>query len=149
MANVTAYQAIDMMSPGSTWQGTATSASTSYIRIESYPHRQDFYGSFSYSSQTGQLQSGAVSQIYYYEYGSTTWSATSLSLDIFVYNSYVTANNVQGLYAYVLNGSDTVTGSNFSDHIRSFSGNDTIQAGDGNDYLDGERGRMRLTVAWE
>ena len=137
MATATAYAPLNMYAT-TTWQGNATSATYTYIRLESYPHRQDFYGSFTYD-QTG-LTGGTINTIQSYEYGSMVSAVTGLSLNVLTYNAYIAANDVQGLYGYVLSGADTFTGSSGNDMLETFAGNDVINSGGGNDVLSGGTG---------
>ena len=137
MATAIAYTPLNMYAT-TAWSGTATSYTSTYIRLESYPHRQDFFGSFTYSA-TG-LSVGTINSITSYEYGSQISSISGLSLDVFTYDAYVTANDIQGLYSYVFSGADTFTGSSGNDVGLGYAGNDTLNGGAGNDVIDGGTG---------
>lgn len=136
MATGIAYTSLNMLA-ASVWNGSATAATSTYIRLESYPHRQDFYGSFTYTATTAV---GTITQSTGYEYGLQTWSVSGLSLSLATYNSYITANNIQGLYSYILVNADTFTGSSGNDVLETFAGNDTLTGGAGNDILLGGSG---------
>ncbi len=85
-----------------------------------------FAGSFRALSTGGFQLNGVLQQ-----------SVTGLNKDASIVAGFFGAQNVQGLIAYLFDGADTLTGSNFDDVLDGFAGVDTLFGGGGNDYLYG------------
>ncbi len=73
--------------------------------------------------------------------GATVLVSIDLNLSMETFYDASIALNPNDLAAFILNGADTITGSDADDDIRGFAGNDIINAGDGDaDYVDGGEG---------
>lgn len=72
---------------------------------------------------------------------SVVGSMTALSYDASaMFNAWGTPVQIQGLYAALLAGDDSITGSSGADGLLGFGGSDTIAGGAGDDVLDGGAG---------
>ena len=114
-------------------------ADTGALFLEDATHIQAMFGSFSYDA-SGQLTSGTIQAMASAEAGIAKVSVTGLTVDLAMYNAFITANNVPGLYASVMTGNDQIDGSSGADTLFGYSGNDIITGGAGNDTIDGGAG---------
>src|SRR6185369_6157087 len=110
MATATAYTPFNS-DTFNIWYGTATVATSTQIQITSGNQIQNYYGyNFTFSS-SGQLTGGFVTGTNYYLSGTLQYEVTGLNHSATTVNSYLNANNPQGLLAFLFNGSDTAVGS--------------------------------------
>lgn len=122
--------------------GTVTSAGGGAYEITSNISGRvlDLFGSFTYNLD-GSLAGGLISQIGEgNSFQILTLYSTNNPIDVGVFASYFTVDNVLGLYTVMFAGNDRLTGANLSDHLYGFGGNDTVIGNAGADWLAGMGG---------
>lgn len=77
--------------------------------------------------------------------GVVGWAADGFSVAALPLATAVQANDARMLFSMILNGSDTITGTENGDLIDGYRGDDTIQGELGNDRLFGGQGADRLS----
>ena len=100
---------------------------------------------FSYSA--GALTGGTINSITSHVGGVVDFQFSGMSMSVAAFNAFSAADDTDGFLAAVLSGADSITGSNFTDHLMGFAGNDTMNGLDGDDVLDGGTGADTMTGA--
>lgn len=138
MTTLTAYKTIDMLNK-QIWYGTVTSATNSSITISDYyGNRGTYYGSFEYNGNS--LAGGIVTGYDSYSNYGIEYTVRNGSFNALVVKSYLDRNDATGLSAYVLSGTDNLSGSSGADFLKGLGGNDRITGSAGNDTIDGGEG---------
>ncbi len=112
------------------WYGTAIYASSTELELSDGYNTGIYYGTgltYSTSAVTGGTVTG-YAQSYS---GTPVLDVTGISVPATTVQSYLNANNLQGLFSLILGGNDTIYGS---------AGNDVINAYAGSNYVNGEAG---------
>jgi Ca2+-binding RTX toxin-like protein len=140
MAIVTVSQAFDFRLDQD-WVWFADVITATDVSMYHDQYRQTLAGSFTY---TGDSFSGTASAASLLLNGSEVYRITGLSHDAYQLALYTNPGMTQQKFGYLLNGSDTITGSAGSDGLLGYAGNDTINAAAGNDWISGGTGNDRL-----
>ena len=108
--------------------------------------RQDYLGSFQFSSSELNWQRSSLSGFRQYKDGSNSvlWEAKDLKISGQKYYEYSTSDDGSALVEYALRGNDEITGSNENDFLYGGKGDDTIIGRSGNDTLFGGTGKDSL-----
>ncbi|GAB2174678.1 calcium-binding protein [Dongia sp. agr-C8] len=93
----------------------------------------------------GVLTGGTITTITSIVTGAFDFQIANLSLSAASFNAYRLAGDSQGFLSAVLNGDDTITGSNQDDTLMGYAGNDKLNGNNGDDYLDGGTGSDTMT----
>jgi hypothetical protein len=145
MAIVNFYKSADMLNP-QIFYGSVNSATSTSITISDNLGRSGTYiGSFYYSNN--YLSGGTVNGYTAYDNWSLSSTVRGINIDALTVNAYLNSNNAVGLHQMVLNGADSISGSNVSDYLKGWNGNDTIYGGAGNDVVDGGTGTDALVLS--
>jgi Ca2+-binding RTX toxin-like protein len=140
MATLTLSQAFDFRL-AQDWLWTADVLTPTNISMYHDNYRQSLTGSFSYSETSF---SGTTTSASLQLNGAEVYRITGLSHDAYQLALYTNPGMTQQKFGFVLNGSDTLTGSAGNDGLLGYAGNDTISAGAGNDWLSGGTGNDKL-----
>jgi hypothetical protein len=110
MARFDFYEATNMQSM-SKWYGYATYASSTALFLDNYYNLEaHYYGTgFTYSSTT--VTGGTMNSYYQYHFGELAFAFTGLSVSMPLAQSYLSANNIQGLFSIIAAGNDVFDGS--------------------------------------
>src|SRR5688500_12822218 len=117
MGTLTAYRAIDLVSP-SIWYGNVLSYDSSHIRLSDGVRTGIYYGFFTYSAYG--LSGGTVTGYDLYTSGVLTMTARGGNVDALTYNGYLDAGDAVGAAVYALRSNDVINGSSFADRIRGY-----------------------------
>lgn len=155
MAQIKFFSAFDMRtfaSSGTSFHDRITggnvSAGADLVRVvNGEVTRDDFYGAGLGGISQNMPTTGTINEWATYT-APSAGSAYSLIWDLGYFSvaastvaDYVLSDRVDLLLSlHVMNGDDTVWGSDSSDGLLGYSGTDTFYAGDGNDYINGGSG---------
>jgi serralysin len=123
--------------------GSVISATNNAITISNNAGSSGTYSGIFYYSGS-YLSGGTITSYTDYDNYSLSLTVTGISVDALVVYAFSNSNNAIGLHQYVLNGTDTITGSVLADSVRGWDGNDSIYGGLGNDSLSGGQGNDYL-----
>jgi hypothetical protein len=139
MATVVFTQAATMLNP-SIWYGVVTVATSTQVSLNNYAGSSaTYYGNnFSYSGST--VTGGTITSYDNFRGYSLDYTVRNASVDAKTLASLTNSGNAAGAQSFALSGNDAITGSNFSDTLLAYSGDDHINGGGGNDYIDGGDG---------
>lgn len=146
MATVKLFSAFSFLQ-AQDWDFDVTTNTASSLVITSLDgvHQQRFTGSFSYSL-SGQV-SGTVTATTYLKNGAAVYSATGMNHNASQLQMYAeNTGDTQAMYAYVLAGADSITGSAGADTLLGYAGSDAINGGAGGDLMLGGAGNDSYTV---
>ena len=125
------------------WYGHVVSETADEIIISDNYRTTVYSGSFSYGF-FGDV-SGELLSIEEYRDGELIYSVTDINADASdVYEAIQILGDAQLSAQLILYGKDTLTGSDGSDHLRSYADDDVLEGLDGNDTLDGGPGNDSL-----
>jgi len=155
MAQIKFFSAFDMRTfanSGTSFHDRITggilSAASDLVRITTGEiTRDEFYGAGLGAISQNMPTTGTINEWGAYTAPSAgspyslVWDLALFSVAASTVADYVLSDRVDSLLSlYVMNGDDTVWGSDSSDGLLGYSGADTIYAGDGNDYINGGSG---------
>lgn len=147
MAIFDAYVPVNMNNNSGGIQTSVTYSDNSLIFSESADelYAEAVLGSFTYDS-FGNLVEGTVYEIIaggredvFFDYEDWLY-ITGLNADVVTTIGFLATGDNQGLWAYFFGGNDQFYGSDFTDQINSYAGNDLIYGYQGNDRLYGMTG---------
>ncbi len=142
MAKMTIYKPFDMsnftLPYGDVYYASDSRYEISYNYGEFIQLRGDFY------YYRDSVDDGYIDNIYYSIYNSGVFDISNMSI-----NAYPVANNLRdsytdGFLSYVLDGNDSISGSNGRDIIDGFAGHDYIESHGGVDTVLGGSGNDRM-----
>ncbi|MBP0437293.1 DUF4214 domain-containing protein [Tianweitania sediminis] len=140
MAIFRAYTATDLISP-TAWRGTVVTADSGEFTLTDGGREAVYLGTGLRYAPDLYLVDGIVTA--YEEYGrdgNLLGEAYDFRVPAFAVADAIYANDLRGLLVTAFNGNDTVYGSQFSDRLSGFGGNDIINAGLGRNDIDGGTG---------
>ena len=146
MANIQAYQSIDMLS-NVVWYGYVSTATSTQITITDYlGNYSNYYGSFQYA---GDAVSGGVLTSYseYYNY-KIAGVANGFSVSAVAFQSALDSGDAQAAVRLVMSGNDNINGSPYNDILAGFTGADQFNGGVGNDTMFGGIGNDTLIYSF-
>ncbi len=138
MANIQAYQSIDMLS-NTVWYGYVATATSTQITITDYlGNYSNYYGSFQYSANA---VSGGVLTSYteYYNY-KLAGVANGFSVSAVAFQNAIDSGDVQAAVRLVMAQNDNINGSPYNDILAGFTGSDQFNGGVGSDTMFGGDG---------
>ena len=124
MANVSFFVPTNMAS-AQTWFGNLTQATSTRITITDGIHAGQYSGLFSYA---GNNVFGTLTGYQEFEGTMLTKAVGGFAVDAHVAQTYIDSNQLQGLFKIALAGNDTITGSNGTDVLFGYDGDD-LRAG--------------------
>lgn len=88
----------------------------------------------------GSPTGGTLNELQRYDSGALSYSFSGFSIPAATFHAYLLADDVQGFLGAILNGNDSLTGSNQDDWLIAYNGADTVYGNGGTDILDGGAG---------
>lgn len=146
MATVKLFSAFSFLQ-AQDWDFEVTTNTATSLVITSLDgvNQQRFTGSFTYDS-FGQVF-GTVTGTTFLKNGATVYTVTGMNHNAAQLQAYAEATgDTQAMYAYVLAGADSITGSSGGDTLLGYGGNDVINGGVGADLMLGGAGNDIYTV---
>ncbi len=138
MAQVTATQSIDMLSPA-VWSGDVTLTTPTQIVIDDHQGNIATYtGSFQYTP-TG-VGGGTLTGFSEANVSGTTFTVTDFAVSASLAYAIIQSGDGQAAWRFVLSGDDVIQGSASSDVLAGFDGNDQFTTGTGLDIVFGGTG---------
>lgn len=131
MANVTANVPINMNSDWS--YGVITSYDAHSIVITAGARQNIYSGNFTYDT-LGNVYGQFTGYAETYN-GAVNFQATGFNLDAFLFQRDAMRYTADYARSYVLNGADSISGSNEADILKGYGGADTINGRGGNDII--------------
>lgn len=120
------------------WQVTQNTATSLTIEDLAAGKKQVFTGSFTY---TGAQVNGTCTGTTFFEDGAMVYRVIGMNHDAATLQAFAAASgDTQETYAFVLSGNDVVVGSDLSDTLLSYGGNDRLDGGTGADGMLGGAG---------
>ncbi|WP_280364227.1 calcium-binding protein, partial [Pseudomonas sp. BN411] len=141
MATATAYVGVNM-NLAQIWDGYVNVQTSSQLQIVSGGYVQNYYGNFYYNALG--LAGGTLTSTNYYEFGTKIYEITGLNLSALTVESYIDAEDVNGLFNYAFSGNDLFNGSSQNDTLNGYGGSDQLLGNGGNDVLYGGFGNDSL-----
>jgi Ca2+-binding RTX toxin-like protein len=135
------YVAANMSSP-SIWKGQITSVDSTHITISNGHLTGTYSGNFTFDP--AGLTGGTMSGYTAYKDAVVIGELSGVSIDALTAVQYLNSGDAKGLYTYVFQNNDSISGSNFADKLSGYAGDDALSGEIGNDTLDGGTGSDTL-----
>ena len=142
MTTLTAFRGLDMSQGSLRYEAVLALTSTQVTLLwDSYNWSIGIFNGhgFSYDG-AGLLTAGTLTSYEARVSGNLAFNIAFSGLSITKVQTYILANDVNGLYNYALAGSDSLIGSNFNDRLMSYAGSDVVRGNAGDDRLEGGSG---------
>ena len=139
MARITAGASLNNTSPAG-WYGTVTYASSTELQISDGYNTVVYLGSGFTYDWAGRMVSGTLNAFGQYAGNQVVGYADGFAIAASTAASYISSNNLAGVFSLVQAGRDEISGSPYPDVISGYGGNDFIDGGGGDDIIFGGAG---------
>jgi Ca2+-binding RTX toxin-like protein len=140
-AKARAYRSVDMLN-AEVYYGEVLKYGSDEIIISDGYQTTEYRGDFDYDYY-GNVY-GRLDEVNSLLGSSVVADITNINRSASTFAYYLDYGDAQDVYAYVLSGSDELSGSSYRDVLIGYRGEDVIRGNGGNDYLYGEEHSDRL-----
>lgn len=138
MADVVMYHPVNMDQMG-VWDGIVTEYDSRHVRIESYSRAQEYFG-YGLTYDSYGVTGGTITGTKAYLGSSLHYTIEDISVPAVLVQHALDTLNVGPLVARLLSGDDRVIGSELSDVIYLYAGDDVVAGDGGDDVIYGGSG---------
>lgn len=139
MAVVRAYAPVNLVDP-LVWYGEVIYNSSTEIVISDNGYLSATYSGYGFQFRGDSIVGGTLTGFSQEAYWGPQLDAYDFAIPAFLVSFYLEVDDLGGLYSAILSGRDQIYGSNLSDDLAGYDGNDIIYGGLGENYIHGGAG---------